>query len=174
LHPWLWWELFWRFLLISLVAFGGSGSALSLVERMSVHETGWVSEDEFAAAVGSSYLMPGPILMMATFIGFRVDGLPGALAATLGVFLMPWLIASSAAWLLKPYLQRRWLRAFGHGAGAAVVGLQVVTAYDLARHAFTGWIYGVVAAIALGLSLGTRIHPVLLLLGGALIGVALR
>jgi chromate transport protein ChrA len=39
-------DLFWRFLLISLVAFGGSGSALSLVERMAVRETGWISDGE--------------------------------------------------------------------------------------------------------------------------------
>ena len=171
LHMWLWWELFWRFLAISLVAFGGSGSALSLVERMAVRETSWVDADGFAAALGSSYVMPGPILMMATFIGYRVDGMPGAMAATLGVFLMPWLLASSAAWLLNPYLQRRWLRAFGGGAGAAVVGLQLVTAYDLARHAFTGWLPVLLALAAVGLSLGTKLHPVVMLLGGALIGM---
>lgn len=171
---WLCWELFWRFLLISLVAFGGSGSALSLVEGMAVRETGWVSDEAFAAGVGSTYVMPGPILMMATFIGFRVNGWPGALAATLGVFLMPWLIAASAAWFLKPFLQRRWLRAFGGGAGAAVVGLQVAAAYDLARHAVTGWVYVVVAVVALALSLATKVHPVVLLLGGALLGVAVR
>lgn len=171
MHMWLWWELFWRFLTISLVAFGGSGAALSLVERMAVRETGWVDADGFAAALGSSYVMPGPILTMATFIGYRVDGLPGAMAATLGVFLMPWLLASSAAWLLNPYLQRRWLRAFGGGAGAAVIGLQLVTAYDLARHAFTGWLPVLLTLIALGLSLGTKLHPVVLLLGGAFIGM---
>ena len=170
-HMWLWWELFWRFLAISLVAFGGSGSALSLVERMAVREAGWVDADGFAAALGSSYVMPGPILMMATFIGYRVDGVPGAIAATLGVFLMPWLLASSAAWLLKAFLQRRWLRAFGSGAGAAVVGLQLVTAYDLARHSFTGWLPVLLALVALGLSLGTKLHPVVLLLAGACIGM---
>lgn len=170
---WLCWDLFWRFLLISLVAFGGSGSALSLVERMAVRETGWISDDAFAAAVGSTYVMPGPILMMATFIGYRVSGWPGALAATLGVFMMPWLIAASAAWLLRPILQRRWLRAFGSGAGAAVVGLQLATAYDMARHAMTGWVYVVIGLVALALSLGTKIHPVVLLIGGAMIGVAM-
>jgi chromate transporter len=170
-HMWLWCGLFWRFLVISLVAFGGSGSALSLVERTAVREAGWVDADGFAAALGSSYVMPGPILMMATFIGYRVDGLPGAMAATLGVFLMPWLIASSAAWLLNPYLQSRWLLAFGGGAGAAVVGLQLVTAYDLARDAFTGWLPALLALIASGLSLGTKLHPVLMLFGGALIGM---
>ena len=170
MHPWACFELFWRFLLVSLTAFGGSGSALPLVERMTVRETGWLTEGEFASALGSTYLMPGPILMMATFVGYRVDGLAGALAATFGVFLMPWLLAGSAAWVLRPYLERRWLRAFGAGAGAAVVGLQVVTAFDLARHNVTSWPLVLVTLAALLVSLRTHVHPVLILLGGALVG----
>jgi chromate transporter len=108
--------------------------------------------------------------MMATFIGYRVDGLAGAFAATLGVFLMPWLVATSAAWLVRSFLESRWLRAFGAGAGASVVGLQVVTAADLARNAFTNWGFVAVAVVALGLSLLTKIHPLVILAGGAVVG----
>ena len=164
-------ELFWRFLLVSLVAFGGGQSVLPLVERMAVREAGWVSEEEFAAALGSSYLTPGPILMMAAFIGYRVDGLAAAGAATLGAFLMPWLIAAAAARLLKPVLEHPWLRAFSRGAAAAVVGLQAVIAFDLARHIF-GTIYIGVALVAFALSVRTRIHPFVILLGGVAIGAA--
>jgi chromate transport protein ChrA len=73
-------DLFWRFLLISLGAFGNSGSALSLVGRTAVREAGWVDADGFAAALGSSYVLPGRILMMATFSGYGVDGVAGATA----------------------------------------------------------------------------------------------
>lgn len=170
MNPWECFELFWQFLLVSLTAFGGSGSALPLVERMTVRETGWLTEGEFASALGSTYLMPGPILMMATFVGYRVDGFAGALAATIGVFLMPWLLAGSAAWILRPFLERRWLRAFGAGAGAAVVGLQFVTAFDLARHNLTSGPLIAVALAALIISLQSRIHPVLILFGGTLVG----
>ncbi len=173
MHLWVCIELFGRFLLVSLTAFGGSGSALPLVERMTVKETGWLSESEFASALGSTYVMPGPILMMATFVGYRVDGLAGALAATFGVFLMPWLLASSAAWALRPYMERPRLRAFGAGAGAAVIGLQVVTAFDLARHNITSWPLLLVAIACLLLSLRTDVHPALILLGGAVVGAAL-
>jgi chromate transporter len=169
-HPWECFELFWRFLLVSLTAFGGSGSALPLVERMTVRETGWLTEGEFASALGSTYLMPGPILMMATFVGYRVDGLAGALAATFGVFIVPWVLAGSAAWVLRPYLERRWLRAFGAGAGTAVVGLQVATAFDLARHNVTSWPLAAVVVAVLLLSLKTQLHPLLLLSGGAVVG----
>jgi chromate transporter len=169
--PWVCLDLFWRFLLISLVAFGGSQSVLSLVERAAVREAGWVSAEEYAAALGSSYASPGPIGMMAAFIGCRAGGLPGALSATLGTFLVPWLIAAGASRLLRPVLGSRRLLAFGRGAGAAVVGLQAVAALDLARHAFTSRTHVAVASVALALTLGTKVNPVILLLGGAVVGL---
>ena len=174
MEPWTCLDLFWKFMLISLVAFGGSQSALSLVERVAVREAGWITADEFAAALGSSYVAPGPIGMMAAFIGFRVAGLPGAFSAVAGTFTLPWLIAAGAARLLQPVLESRWLQGFGRGAGAAVVGLQAVIAFDLARHALTGRGYVVVASVALALSLLTRVHPGLILIGGAAVGAAIE
>jgi chromate transporter len=90
-------QLFSRFVLISLLAFGGGGAAPPLVERLAVSETGWLSSQDFAVAVACGYVTPGPVLITATFVGYRAAGLSGAVAATFGVFLMPWLLAAAAA-----------------------------------------------------------------------------
>ena len=87
-------DLFWRFVLISLLAFGGGAAALPLVERLAVSEAGWMSPQDFAVAVACGYVTPGPVLITATFVGYRAAGLSGAVAATFGVFLMPWLLAA--------------------------------------------------------------------------------
>ena len=166
-------ELFWRFLLVSVLAFGGGNAALPLVERIAVGETGWVQPQDFAAAVAFGYVTPGPVLITATFIGYRAAGLVGALAATLGVFLMPWALAAGAAQHLQRFMQHAWLRAFGQGAAPAVVGLLAVTALHLARHALVGWGFAVIAVVALSLALWTKMHPVLILLGGAAAGAFL-
>lgn len=166
-------ELFWRFVLISLLAFGGGQAALPLIERIAVSETGWVSPQDFAAAVAFGYVTPGPVLITATFVGYRAAGLGGACAATLGVFLMPWVLAAAAAQQLQRFLQHPWLRGFGRGAAPAVVGLLAVTALDIARHALVAWPYAVVAAVALLLALWTKVHPLLILLGGAGTGVTI-
>jgi chromate transporter len=166
-------ELFSRFVLISLLAFGGGQAALPLIERIAVSETGWVTSQDFAAAVAFGYLTPGPVLITATFVGYRAAGLAGALAATLGIFLIPWVLAAAAAQQLQRLLQHDWLRGFGRGAAPAVVGLLALTALDIARHAFAGWHYAVIAVVALVLALWTKVHPILILLGGAIVGMVI-
>lgn len=165
-------ELFWRFVLVSLLAFGGGQAALPLIERLAVAETGWLDPQDFATAAALGYVTPGPVLITATFVGYRAAGLPGALAATVGVFLMPWVLAAAAAQALRRLVRHPWLRGFGRGAAPAVVGLLGVTAVSLGRSAFTGWEYPLIALVALGLSLRTRVHPILILLGGAVLGTA--
>jgi chromate transporter len=163
-------DLFSRFVLISLLAFGGGGAVLPLVERLAVSEAGWVSSQDFAAAVACGYLTPGPVLITATFVGYRAAGVSGAVAATFGVFLMPWLFAAAAAQQLQRFMQHPWLAGFGRGAAPAVVGLLGVTALNIARQSFTHWAYGLIAIVALVLALWTKVHPILILIGGAAMG----
>jgi chromate transporter len=163
-------DLFFRFVLISLLAFGGGGAALPLVERLAVSETGWVSPQDFAAAAACGYVTPGPVLITATFIGYRAAGLSGAVSATVGIFLMPWLLAAAAAQQLQRFLQHPRLAGFGRGAAPAVVGLLGVTALSIAKQSFTHWGYAVIALIALVLALWTKVHPILILMGGAALG----
>ena len=166
-------DLFSRFALISLLAFGGGQAALPLIERIAVGEAGWISQQDFATAVAFGYVTPGPVLITATFIGYRVAGLAGAFAATLGVFLMPWALAAAAAQQLQRFLQHARLRGFGRGAAPAVVGLLAVTALDIAGLAFSSWPYAVIAIGAMGLALWSKVHPILILIGGAAAGVAI-
>ena len=126
-------ELVLRFLVVGSIAFGGGQAALPLVERLAVADTGWLTAAEFATGVGLSYATPGPVLVLSSFIGYRVSGVAGAVAAALAVFAVPVVLAGFAAQLTGVLGDRPWFRDFGRFAAAAAIGLLVVTVFALAR-----------------------------------------
>jgi chromate transporter len=163
-------ELFFYFAIISMLAFGGGNAALSLLERISVDEMQWVTAQDFAAAIGFAYVTPGPILITSAFIGYRAAGILGAVVATVGVFLIPWLLSVLASYQVRRYIQHPWLQGFGLGAAPAVIGLLGITAFTLGRYAFVEWIFVVIAGVALVLALFTKVNPILILIGGTALG----
>ena len=126
-------ELIVRFLVVGAVAFGGGGAALPLVERITVADTGWLTPQQFAIGVGFAYATPGPVLILAAFVGYFVAGLAGALAATAAVFAIPVLLAAGSAGVVAQWNRYARFRAFGCFAAAAAVGLLAVTLVALAR-----------------------------------------
>ena len=166
-------ELIARFLVVGAVAFGGGGAALPLVERITVADTGWLTPQQFAVGVGFAYATPGPVLILAAFVGFYVAGIAGALVATIAVFAIPVLLAAGSAGVVARLNRYARFRAFGRFAGVAAIGLLAVTATAIARPVFElhpGLLGGaalVFAAERFGLS------PVLLLAIAVGIGAAL-
>lgn len=126
-------ELVARFLVVGAVAFGGGGAALPLVERITVADTGWLTPQQFAIGVGFAYATPGPVLILAAFVGFYVAGLAGALAATVAVFAIPVLLAAGSAGVVARLNRYARFKDFGRFAAAAAVGLLAVTLVALAR-----------------------------------------
>jgi chromate transporter len=166
-------ELVIRFVIVGALAFGGGQAALPLVERMAVAETGWLTPTEFATGIGLSYATPGPVLILAAFVGYRVAAVPGALAAVGAVFAVPVILAGIAAQLAARMRDQRWFGAFGRFAAAAAIGLLGVTLLALARPlidlhpALLIGAAGVFGAERLG------VHPVILIAGTTLLGAAL-
>lgn len=167
-------ELFFHFAIISMLAFGGGNAAISLLERLSVDEMRWVTPQDFAAAIGFAYITPGPVLITSAFIGYRAAGFLGATVATIGVFLIPWILSVLTSYQVRRYIQHPWLQGFGLGAAPAVIGLLGITVFTLGRYAFDGWVYAVISAAALVLALFTRVSPIFILVGGTLVGVIAR
>ena len=144
-------ELLSRFLLIGAIAFGGGQAALTLVERTAVGDTGWLTPQEFATGVGLAYATPGPVLILAPYVGYRVAGVSGALVATVAVFAVPVALAIVAAHFVERFSGSPRFRAFGRYAGAAAIGLLGVTLVSLARPVFDlhpGLLLAIVAVFA--------------------------
>jgi len=165
-------ELVARFLVVGATAFGGGGAALPLVERITVADTGWLTPQQFAIGVGFAYATPGPILILAAFVGFYVAGIPGALAATAAVFAVPVFLAAGSAGVVARLNRHARFRAFGRYAAAAAVGLLTVTLFALARPVFDAH-PALLAGSALVLAAErSGLSPVLLLVIAAGVGAA--
>jgi chromate transporter len=166
-------ELIGRFLLVGTLAFGGGQAALPLVERLAVADTGWLSPGAFAVGVGLSYATPGPVLILAAFIGYHVAAVPGALAATAAVFAVPFAVAGCAAQLANRLQRQRWFGAFGRYAAAAAIGLLGVTLLALAKPLIDIHPALLLGSAAVFLAARHGVHPVLLVGAAALLGAGL-
>ena len=118
------WELFITFMQISLLAVGGGYVAIPLMESTIVEQRAWLSMPAFADLVTIAEMTPGPIaLNAATFVGFRVAGLPGALIATLGVILPSLVLVSLLFWLYRRYRTLAFMQSILKALRPVVVAL---------------------------------------------------
>lgn len=144
-----------------LGAYGGGFAIVSTLHTTAVGG-GWITDRDFASAVAVGKLTPGPVLLMATFIGYVARGLPGAMIATFSIFAAPFaLVVSLGSWLLR-MRSRRVVRAGLRGLTPAVVGLMAAAAVTLGASLRGPVDLAIAAATVLTLS-RFRLNPVVLL-----------
>jgi chromate transporter len=97
-------RIFVAFVRVGAVAFGGAYAAIPLVEQEVVTNEGFMTYSEFVDLLALDEITPGPILInSATFVGMKLAGIPGAVAATLGCILVPCIVAISLLFLFRKY-----------------------------------------------------------------------
>ena len=120
--------LFLGFARIGVMAFGGAYAAIPLVEREVVEINGWLTYEEYGNLLALDELTPGPILInSATFVGSRVAGVPGAIAATLGSIFPACLISFTLLMIYRKYRKLDWLQSIMYTVKCMTVGLITVT-----------------------------------------------
>lgn len=153
------------FLRIGAVTFGGGFVMVPLIEAEVVNTHGWLTHQEFADATALGQLTPGPVLITATFIGYRVAGTLGALFATISVFLPAFVMTIAAGTYLRRFRANRQVQAFLRGVTPAVVGLLVAAAWSIGRAGIHSWM-GITIALACGVVLlRFRLNPFWVIMG---------
>lgn len=124
-------QLFFSFLMIGTVSFGGGYGMISLI-RETVLSYGWLSEEEFLNFIAVSESTPGPLAVnMATFIGSSQGGILGSFLATLGVVMPSFFIILLIAALLKNFMKYAGVQAFLSGIRPCVVAMILSTAVTM-------------------------------------------
>lgn len=117
-------HLFLSFVQIGLFSVGGGYAAIPLIQEQTVALHGWLTADEFMDLATIAEMTPGPIAVNgATFVGLKVAGLPGALAATLGCILPSLVIVSLLSLLYRRYKEMPILQGVLGALRPAVVAL---------------------------------------------------
>lgn len=165
------------FLRIGAVTFGGGFVMVPLIEAEVVEAHHWLTHQEFAEAFALGQITPGPVLITATFIGYRVAGTLGALVSTVSVFLPAFVMTIAAGSSLRRFRSNRQVQAFLRGVTPAVVGLLVSAAWSIGRAGIHTWVGLSIALLCVFALLRFRVNAVWVIFGAGalrfLIGLAI-
>ena len=170
------WQLMTIFMRIGSVTFGGGFVMIPQIEDEVVDVHKWLTHDEFADGMAFGQITPGPVMITATFIGYKVAGIVGALAATISAFLPSFVMTMVAGTSLARFRANSLVQSFLSGVAPAVVGMLAAAGVSLARSSLSTSLeyrnipisFGI-ATIAFLFMMRARLNPVLIIFGcGAL------
>lgn len=165
-------EIFATFFRVGAFTFGGGLAMLPLFEREVVENKGWIAQEEVLDIYAISQSIPGTIAVNAsTFIGYRLAGIPGALAALTGVMAPSLIVIIAIATYLTQFRENFYVAKALKGIRAAVAALIILAAYRIGRTALRNTFSIVLAIASVSLSLLTNIDVIYAILVGGLLGV---
>lgn len=157
------WELFWVMTKIGAFTIGG-GYAMLLVIQKEVTSRNWISEDEFPDLIALSQAAPGLLAVnISIFTGYRLRGFWGALVATLGACLAPFLIILSIALFFSEYADNPHAQRVFAGMRPAVVALIAVPMINMARKGCKQWWQWIIMGASMFLVAIMGVSPVYVL-----------
>ena len=165
--------LFLTFLKIGAVLYGSGYVLLAFLRSDFVLRLGWLTDQQLIDAVAVGQFTPGPLFTAATFIGYILGGVKGALLATLGIFLPSFIFVAISNPLIPRLRGSPWLGALLDGVNASSLGLMAAVTVQIGRSSLTDSLTVLIAVLALILLLRYRINSTWLIAGGALLGLAL-
>ena len=166
------WRLGAVFLKIGAVLYGSGYVLVSFLERDLVQDLGWLTERQLLDAVAVGQFTPGPVFTTATFVGYQILGVPGAIVATLAIFAPAFVFVALLGWITPRIRRSPTAGAALDGVNAASLGLMAGAAIRLADAAIVDPLTAAIAAVALAVLLWKRPNSAWLVAGGAAIGIA--
>jgi chromate transporter len=157
------WQLMTIFLRVGTVTFGGGFVMIPQIETDIVDTNRWMDRQTFADGMSFGQITPGPVLITATFIGYKVAGVIGAIAATVAAFLPSFVMTVIAGTSINRFRTNFFFQAFLAGVAPAVVGMLAAAGVSLAKNGLnTPLSYGV-ATLAFLLMLRAKLNPVVII-----------
>jgi chromate transporter len=152
---------------------GGGLTMIAFIQNQAVGQFGWLTPQEFIDGLALGQLTPGPILMLAAYVGYKVAGLAGAAVAAGAAFLPSFVLMLAVLPVLERVRTLTWTRAVMRGMAPAVVGILAVSLLRLAPHALPDLFAVGILMVSLVAAIVCRLGTVRLMIAGSILG-ALR
>lgn len=165
-------RLSWVFLKIGTFSFGGGVVIIPMVETEVVNNYGWLTKAEFIDAVTLGQITPGPVIISATFIGYKACGILGAIVATASVILPSFVMICLATAAIKKFRENRILANFLRGARVAVIGLVFDAGVSIGRSSVIDLKTILIVATSIVCLFKYNVNPIWILLGAGIVGLA--
>jgi len=164
-------KIFLIFLKVGSVLFGSGYVLFAYLDGELIDKLGWLDYDQLVEAVAVGQMTPGPVLSTATFIGYELGGVPGALSATLGIFLPAFLFV----WLLNPIVHKMrsspLLTSFLDYVNVAAVAVMLYVTYEMALSVITApWLIGISIISLVAYFKISNLSPFVIIIGGGVAG----
>lgn len=171
------WQLGLFFLKIGSVLFGGGYVLVAYLQGGLVQEYGWLTQQQLLDAIAIGQFTPGPVLSTATFIGYIIAGIPGAIISTIGIFLPSFIFTAALNPLVPRLRASKWTAAFLDAVNVSSVALMLVVTLQLgiatltvSEPPFVDFLAVGIAVVAAVLAIRYSFNAASLVLGAALIG----
>ncbi len=168
------WNIGAFFFKVGAVTFGGGITILAFVQDQVVNQFQWITTQEFLEGLTLGQFTPGPILMLAAYIGYKLAGVSGAAVGAFAIFLPSFILMLSILPVLERVRRVAWVKAAMRGISPAVVGTISVSILQLAPHAAPDAFTAVVLMLTVLALLAWRLPALRLLMCGGLVGILAR
>ena len=169
------WNIGAFFFKVGAVTFGGGMTIIAFVQDQVVNQLQWITAQEFIECLTLAQFTPGPIIMVAAYVAYKVAGVAGAAVAAAAIFLPSFVLMLSILPVLERVRRLAWMKAAIKGISPAVVGAIAVAMVHLVPHAAPDAFTAAVLILTVAALLVWQRLPVLsLVAGGGLIGIVAR
>ncbi len=159
------------FFKVGALTFGGGLTMIAFVQEQVVNQFHWLTPREFVDGLALGQLTPGPILMVAAYVGYKLAGIAGAMVGAAAIFLPSFILMLSILPVFDRVRKLLWMKAALKGIGPAVIGVLTVSLTQMAPHAVPDIFAMAIFAATLLVLLAWRVGAIKAMLGGALAGV---
>jgi chromate transporter len=164
-------KLFSTLSLVSVTLFGGGYVFIPMLQELVVTSLGWLTEKEFIDGIAMGQITPGPIMISATFIGYKVAGISGAVVATIAMFLPPGILIMICSRFIDYFKNSSILKAVFKGVHPVVIGMIIAACFIIIQSMPHEWLQLIIFVLSFILTFWLKVDLLIIIPVAGLAGI---